>query len=133
MSCVTQARCSSPPPSRSTTASSTSTARDPVRSHLRMCELISDSRYLIPSLSAHGIYVGWHAGPTSHRLPLPIRQRPPAPLKRTESEMAKPDRTHRQAHDPHPEHDVVELIPLQLSEQPQAGRIEDQRVDDRMR
>src|SRR6185503_3353000 len=91
----------------------------------------------VPAVSrialAYCVHVGWHAGPPAHRLPLPIGQRPPGPLEWAESEMAQPDRADRQAEEPHPEHDVIELIPLQLPKQPQAGRIEDQRVDDRMR
>src|SRR6188768_698482 len=90
----------------------------------------------VPAVSrialAYCVNVGWNAGPPAHRLTLPIRQRAPAPLERTESEMAQPDRTPYEVEDPNAEDDVIELIALQLSHHSQPRRVEDQRVDERM-
>src|SRR6185436_17890033 len=78
--------------------------------------------------SAYCIYVGWNAGPAAHRLTLPIGQRAPAPLERTEAEVAQPNRTPQQVEDPDAEDDVIELIALQLPHHSQPRRVEDQRV-----
>ena len=70
---------------------------------------------------------------TPEWLAFPVGQRPPGPLHRAESEVFQPDRAHDEVDEPDARNNVVHLISLQLTIEPQPIAGEDEAAQNRMK